>query len=1064
MKYLDFNYLLKSFFLLFCLAGSGFVSGQESEGTKKTVHLEVVSGKVLDAATHKGVVGAQVSSFDKSYSAMTKDDGTFEIRVPSLNFILLIKAPDYASREIPLQGRNQVVVSLYSTGFSNYYESILTPFGQERASQTIGARSSVINNENYGGLNLTSDILSKLGSLRTINSSGAPAIGGVTFLRGYNSLNSNNQPLIVVDGVILERPLDNTSIHQGYTIDPLINLDLNDIEQVTLLKDGTSIYGSKGGNGVLLITTRRGKSLATRVTFSLNTGVTTQPNSLPMMNAEDYRVYASNMLQGVEDGEMHIDNTFLDNNTTGLYYKQYHNNTDWKKYLYRNGFTQSYHIGVNGGDEVAMYNLSVGYSDAQSSLKKNDFSRLNARFNTDVKLGKQLTLKFDLSYSWTSRNLRDDGLAEDLTLGPISSPGILAYIKAPFLAPYTYTNSGVYTSSLADYDFLSVANPLSPIQLGEGSSQYNRFNVAVRPEYSFNRNFKLQSLFSYSYVNNSEHYYRPMYGFAPFVTTWNSLENQVKTQFVKQQSIYSNTYLEWTPWLTTHTLSFKGGFRYMTDLFRGDFASGYNTGSDHTKEMSGNLTNSTSGGYDDRWKSVSWFLDANYNFCDKYFISAAFSLDASSRFGEKASGGVKLGDLNYAPFPSLNVAWLISSESFMKYLPVVSLMKLRAGYGLSGNDCIPNESTFTYFKAVRYLYKSTGLALSGIGNPNIKWETTSKLNVGFDLNLFNERLLLSADLYKNKTNDLLTPKELDYFTGLDSYWLNGGKLENRGFEISMKYKVLNSADFLWEVGASIAHYKNKILSLPDGDYVTNVYGGQLKTMVGGPLGLFYGYKTNGIYSTTAEATDNTAGGGLSYISTTGTAVPFGAGDVRFVDFNGDKIISAADRVVIGDPNPKYFGNISTSMRFKSITLTGLFSYSVGNDIYNYLRSQLEAGSNFYNQTTTMVGRWQVEGQRAVLPKAVYGDPKGNNRFSDRWIENGSFLKLKNVTVSYNVPLKPGFLQGLTVWASASNLFTISKYLGPDPEFSINSSPLYQGIDTGLIPQSRSYYLGVKVNL
>jgi len=302
---------------------------------------------------------------------------------------------------------------------------------------------------------------------------------------------------------------------------------------------------------------------------------------------------------------------------------------------------------------------------------------------------------------------------------------------------------------------------------------------------------------------------------------------------------------------------------------------------------------------------------------------------------------------------------------------------------------------------------------------------------------------------------------LNIITGLDTYWTNDGKLENKGFELSLNAKVIQSKDFNMEIGGTISHYANKILALADGDYRTTIYGAEILTAVGQSIGQFYGYKTNGVYATSAEALAD----GLSMRKSTGELVPFEAGDVRFVNnFADDKVIDEKDKMVIGNSNPDFYGLIHASLMYKNLALKFVFNYSYGNEVYNYMRSQLESQSTFNNQSAAVVNRWMSEGQITTMPKSVYSDPMENNRFSDRWIEDGSFLRLKNLELSYELPIKISFLQGLTIWGSANNLWTLTNYLGQDPEFSTNNQLFYQGIDTGLLPQSKSYFVGLKIYL
>jgi hypothetical protein len=262
------------------------------------------------------------------------------------------------------------------------------------------------------------------------------------------------------------------------------------------------------------------------------------------------------------------------------------------------------------------------------------------------------------------------------------------------------------------------------------------------------------------------------------------------------------------------------------------------------------------------------------------------------------------------------------------------------------------------------------------------------------------------------------------------------------------------------LGLSVGHYINKITELPNGSYTTSVYGGEILTSVGNPAGVFYGYKTKGVFATEAQATASN----LKKMNANGTYSYFGAGDVIFDDVHKDGIIDAQDKQIIGNPNPKLYGTISNKFSYKKLTLSALFTYSYGNDVYNYQRSQLEAGIDYSNQSTAMLSRWVTEGQITSQPKAVYGDPMGNSRFSDRWIEDGSYIRLKTIMLSYNIPIKNNFIEGVNIWVSAENVFTLTKYTGADPEFSAQNSVLYQGVDPGLVPKSRSYYIGLKFNL
>jgi TonB-linked SusC/RagA family outer membrane protein len=704
----------------------------------------------------------------------------------------------------------------------------------------------------------------------------------------------------------------------------------------------------------------------------------------------------------------------------------------------------------------------MGYASAQSTLQANDFSRFNARFNADINLTPRINFSFDLSYSQTDREMRDDGFSGSSSDVLITSPAALALIKAPFLVPYEYSNTGQLTRDLSDADFLGISNPLAIIDAGIGTSSQNYLTLLLRPSYKFSDNLKLEGTFNYSMNNLFESYFRPNMGVAEVILpeTGGVSRNFVKGQNAKQISLTGDLHLNWTKRINRHAIELFGGFRFLNDSYKGEFGSGHNTASDLDHNLSDGLSYRFTTGYDDAWRSLSWYARAGYALYDKYLLSAALSADASSRFGKEA-GMLKMASVPWAIFPEVSAAWIVSSEKFMKNLPFVDFLKLRAGYGLSGNDNIPVGAAMTYFSSLRYINEYTGKTLANIGNTTLKPETVRKANAGMDMNLFDNRLSLSGNVFYHLTSDLLIVKQLDYISGLENYWANGGKLENKGYELSANFKFLNRRNFQWEINASVSHYKNKILELPDGDYETEIYGGEIQTAAGQAAGLFYGYKTEGVFATAQQAAD----AGLKVLNANGAGYSsFKAGDMRFADLHKDGIINEKDKTVIGDPNPDFTGSFGTRIAYKNVSINALFSFSYGNDIYNYVRSQIESGSMLYNQSAAMQNRWVNEGQQTQIPRLSYLDPLGNSRFSDRWIEDGSYLRFKTLSIAYEVPINWIFLSGFTIWASANNLWTATKYLGTDPESSVSNSILYQGIDAGLLSQGRSYFVGLKLNL
>jgi TonB-linked SusC/RagA family outer membrane protein len=603
------------------------------------------------------------------------------------------------------------------------------------------------------------------------------------------------------------------------------------------------------------------------------------------------------------------------------------------------------------------------------------------------------------------------------------------------------------------------------------------------PNWDITPYLQLSETFSYSLNRNSQRYYRPVGGVPSFVIEGiGEVSSMSMSLSSKENSIFSDTRLAFSKAMGRHHLDAMAGIRFTSFAFDNSIPQGQYAppaGNDNNPGITTSMNFYSAAGDNEKWKNLAWYASAQYNYMNRYFVNLDLSMESSNRFGSEASS-LGLGGVKWGVFPGVQLGWVLTNERWFPRQNVINYLQLNAGYDLSGNDDIREGVATTSFQVVKYLYESTGIQMNNIGNEHIKWEQTAKWNVGLRTWMLNNRLGLNLDLYHHHTTNLLALRTLDSpLGGVSTVWGNEASLDNNGLELSLSAKPIVSRTFNLEMGFSLGHYANKVKSLPnaaqlynDGTlsktgYTSSIYGtDNVATMVGESVGVFYGYKTLGVFASDAEAKAAGKDGYLYQEDNTGARQDFKAGDMHFADLNGDGKIDKQDRTIIGNPNPDIYGNIFATAQWKGLSLNIVFNYSLGNDIYNYQRSLLENSGNFYNQTTAVNRRWHYEGQTTDMPRAVYGDPMGNSRFSDRWIEDGSYLRLKRLNLSYKVPVPQSWswLQGLTVWGEAVNLFTVTKYLGGDPEMAVANSVLAQGVDAGCVAQGRAFMFGLKVNL
>lgn len=1038
---------------------------------QKKLAGQKITGVVVDGFTNKPIVGVRLTVTDFS-GAITDDKGRFSIIVPDFNATILVSNTGYHTKLVAVHKGKLATVKIYPTSYTSLFTEVELPSGTQNLARSSAAISSV---NPQGGWSMNSEtpdsyLQGRMAGVNAIRRSGTPGIGADLFVRGFTSLYASNQPLYVVDGMIFDANSYGSSLTSAHRNNPLQFIDVRDIENITLIKDAAAaaVYGTKAANGVMVITTNHAQDLATQIDFSAYSSINLVPRQLPVMGSADFRTYLSDVLKskGLSNTEIAALPYMNDdqNQSTNPTYAMYHQNTDWQKQVFKRSFDQNYFLKVSGGDNIAKYALSAGYGKDKGVIDSTNNTSYHMRFNSDLNLTKKLQANTNLSFSYTEQTLKDQGIA------PRTNPVFLSLVKAPFLAKNEISSTGAVSPNLADADTLGVSNPRALIEKGLNQKKAYRFFGNINFNYEFSKSFKVSNLTGVTYDKTQETLFIPRKGVTNETLDNTIADSKLGSQVIRYFNVFNDLRFAYNKtFAKDHSLAIALGTRYSQNSSESDFAIGYNSATDVLISIgNSNAALRFFGGDIGKWSSLNTYFTTDYSYKNKYYLSLAMGVDASSRFGRKDIntsvryvGGYGLNILGgkTAVLPAISAAWLISSEDFMQGHKAVDLLKLRMSYGLVGNDDIGNYNNRQYYVS-QNLLGLQGLVRGNIANPNIQWESVAKFNTGIDASFFNERLSMSLDYYVHTTSKMLTYTPVTSVGGIDSYIDNQGGMQTSGLDFGLNTRIINQ-NFKWDLGVNLGLYRNKVQRLPNGnDIVTSYANGSYITRVGQAANLFYGQRTNGVYATDAEA----AASGLSILNSAGTLVPFKGGDMRFIDTNGDKIINSADRVVIGNPNPDLFGSFNNTLGYKNWTLDVLVSFVLGNDIYNYTRAMLESGSTYYNQSDIMRNRWRGEGQVTNVPKASYGDPMGNAQFSDRWIEDGSYLRLRSVNLTYNVPLKTKAIKYAKIYATGNNLFTLTNYLGYDQEFSATGSIFTQGVDTTLEPQFRSVQLGVRIGL
>ncbi len=1001
---------------------------------------ETVSGRVTSPYRNEPVEGAIISVRGQEATAETDSSGYFTINVTSLNNELSVWAPGYYNIIQPILGRREVPVVLVAEGKYNY-----NPMQDNLTLSASNSQTLQEQNFKTGALYVEDVLRNAFPGLNVINKSGMPGEGAYINFRGIRTLTADNTPLIVVNGVPYLPDMNNSAIVGGFSRSPYNTINVNDVESITLLKGAqASRWGSMGSNGVLLIETSMTTEFETVLEFSGQYGVSQNKARLPVMNVEDFKSYIGDVgLTQFEDmGVMLETFPFLKDDPEYYYNFLYNNNTDWQSLIYRPGIIADNNLRIKGGDNIAKYDLAVGVLSDEGTLQNTNLTRYNTRLNASITLSQKFELFTSVGFSYVNSNQHEQGMIAE------SNPILASLYKSPILNPYSKDE---YNNQLPTYDRVrqfGVSNPLAVANTVQMETDYYDLFLNTGLNYQWTQNLKLTG--NFGLFSN----YTRQTGFIPGKSENSSIlalnqgvaQNTARSGIGQSVNTYYNLKAQYNKDFGNNQLNAGLGYHGLLTRQEFDAGNGRNTSSDFYTTLS-HVSNDGRNfwGYINMWNWMSGYGYADYTFNKLLTASLNVSVDGSSSTGTAAPrAGI---------FPGGSLTWMVKNTGWLKNVNAINKFNLRAGYAVTGNSRFSSNLSKQYYTSQIYRELS-GIVRGNIANPDLKWETSNTMDAGVELSLFNYRLMLSADVYNTLTTDVIMPREISPVFGIDHMYVNSGEISNKGVELGLQLGLIDTRNFGFTVGGTLNKYKSRIESLggPQERIIELGDGTTIITREGEVPYSFYGFATEGVFASQAEAD---AAGLTDY-----KGDRFNAGDIQFRDVNHDGVIDDKDRVILGNALPDMFGGLFGNIRYRSLSLSAHFNGSYGNQSYNAVRRSLESLSNFHNQSAAVTRRWQTNGQETDIPKAAYGDPMQNSRFSDRWIEDASFLRLTNLTLTYQIK-SPVFnaIKGGNIYLTGENLLTFTDYLGLDPVHSYSNEPMMQGFDYGKTALPRTVKLG-----
>lgn len=1041
-----------------------------------------VSGTVSDQTGP--VIGASVIEKGTTNGTMTDNDGRFTLTV-SKGAVIEISSIGYKTQEITVGAQTNFTVTL-SEDNEFLDEVVVVGYGSMKKSDLAGASVSMKESDLKGSIisSLDQSLQGRAAGVTAVTTSGAPGSSSSIRVRGQATINANAEPLYVIDGVIVQGG-GNTGADFGLgdalgngkvsTISPLSTINPADIVSMEILKDAsaTAIYGAQGANGVVLITTKHGKSGEAKFSYDGMVAMSRQAVRLNMMNLREYAQYYNEM---VEEGDIYETNPYYA--TPSLFGK----GTNWQDEIFRTAWQHQHQLSAQGGSDKVQYYVSGSYMDQQGTIIGSNFNRFSVRTNLDAQLKKWLKLGVNATYAITNDNLK---LAD-------SNQGLIYYSLTTIPDIPVYDVNGNYSSTIREG--YTSPNPVALAMMDEILLKRKKLSGNIYAELTPIKHITWRTELGFDMGESDANRYKPMIDLGGWVRSQNSISYQKNSNYFWQLKNYLTYANQWGK----HSVTAMVGQECWES--RWNYLSGSNTDlpSDEVHNVAlATGTPAISSGFGSS-SMASFFTRETYNYGDRYLGTYTYRYDGSSNFGPKN---------RWAGFHSVALAWRFSNEKFFEPVKkVIDNGKLRLGWGQTGNSSI---GSYAWGAAISRMPSALGMGFrpSNIPNTSIRWESQEQYNVGLDLSFFTGRLNLTVDAYYKKSDDMLMSMQLPSYMGtqgngsskLQAPKGNYGSIENKGLEITLDAHPVQLKNFSWDSNFQISFNKNKLLSLSDTENATLVGYGQWGDVVcvseiGKPLYNFYGYKVEGVYKDLDDIQNSAKPAKYPSDGVFNRGNTVWVGDIKYKDVDENGVIDERDRTDIGSPLPKFTFGWTNTFRYKNLDLSIFLNGSYGNKVMNYNSLTLtHMNSTWTNQLQSVVSKrarlepidptivyadgskWydhidnvRVKNPGTKIPHTSINDPNDNDRISDRYVEDGSFLRIKNITLGYTFPkalLNKAKIENLRVYVNIQNLYTFTKYTGYDPEVGAStqdSTGLTYGLDNGRYPSPAMYSFGLNI--